>query len=307
MSKKIVSLDDITEEELKLLQNLKKQDIKPKQLQEMINRSRIPVFDKDKILDTSDRWKVLYFKIPDEYLKDKDHADILLWGDVHQGTKFCDEVYAKESLDLTAERGVYIIGMGDLLETAVRDSVGSGVYDQTSIVHEQIEIMTEWLRPHKDRIIGLLSGNHEDRIYDRVGIDVMRIMCKELNVNDLDTGRLICLQVGKQKYSLYVTHGSSGATLPYTKIKQCLALQQYVDADLYAMGHVHAIDSHSRAVHTIDEKTKKIIEYEKIFVITGHYLNYFGSYAHKKGLIPSKKGSPVIKLYKDEHKIRVSI
>lgn len=258
-------------------------------------------------MTTNDVWKILNYEVPKELIKGKEHQDILLWGDVHYGSKFCDKDFAKESLDRTIERNVLIIGMGDLLETATRDSIGAGVYEQDDIVQKQLEEMTEWLKPHQDRIIGLLDGNHEYRIYQQSGLDLSKILCKNLDVNYLGAGKLIRIRVGSQTYSLYATHGSSGATLPYTKIKQCLNLQQYIEADCYAMGHVHALDSHSRAVHEVDKRTKQVIEQEKLFVITGHYLNYFGSYAHRKGLIPSKKGSPVLKLYTNEHKIRVSI
>jgi len=256
---------------------------------------------------SADHWKLVNFEFPLSALGDRDHVNILLWGDVHFGSNFCDHKFAKENLDRTDKRGDYIIGMGDYLETATRDSIGAGVYQQDEIVQEQLEIMEQWLKPHSPRIIGLNDGNHEHRIFIRSGLDLTKILARNVGTKYFGAGRLIRARIGNQTYSIYVTHGSSGATLPYTKIKQCLNMQQYIDADLYAMGHVHALDSHSRAVHELDKRTRKVIESEKIFVLTGHYLNYFGSYAHRKGLIPSKKGSPIIKLYANEKKIRVSI
>ena len=256
---------------------------------------------------TGDQWSLANYEIPSDYIGNKDHIDILLWGDVHLGSNYCDRTFAKESLDRTMDRGVYIIGMGDLLETATRDSIGAGVYQQDEIVQGQLEEMEEWLKPHKDRIIGLLDGNHEHRLFISSGLNLTKILAKNVGTKYLGAGRLLRIRAGNQTYSVYITHGSSGATLPYTKIKQCLNLQQYIDADCYCMGHVHALDSHSRAVHELDKRTRQVVENEKLFVLSGHYLNYFGSYAHRKGLIPSKKGSPVLKLYTDEKKIRVSI
>lgn len=300
----------ISAEWLDVFREFNDKKISPKRAKQIItnmnNNKHTPV-EYSSILDTSDRWEIVKYKIPDKALKGKDHIDILFWGDIHYGSKFCDEVLAKNNLDMTKERGVYIIGMGDLAETALRDSVGAGIYESTSIVHRQLEVLVEWLEPHKDRILGLLLGNHEKRIYDRVGIDINKMLCSELGVNDLEKGRLILLQVGKQNYSLYVTHGSSGATKSHTKILGCFGLQQYIEADLYAMGHVHALDSHCRAVHAIDPDTHKLVEKERVFVLTGHTLNYFGSYAQEKNLVPSRKGNPIVKFYTKEHKIRVSI
>jgi len=276
-----------TKEELKLLKTMRDKNLTVKDIKNLESRISGKGGEIQYKSSSEDKWQLIDFVIPEKELEGKDHIDILMWGDVHYGSRQCDFNFAKESLDHTSERGVYIIGMGDLLECATRDSVGSGVYDQSDIIQGQLETMVEWLTPHKDRVIGLLEGNHERRVYDKTGLDLNKLLCKDVGVN--------------------VTHGASGASLPYTKIKQCLSLQQYIDADLYAMGHVHALDTHSRAIHELDKRSKTMAEKEKIFVLTGHYLNYFGSYAHRKGLIPSKKGSPVIKLYTNEHKIRVSI
>lgn len=305
--KKISTLEDFTEEELRLLKTIRDKNLSAGQIKDLEARLRAPSAKVGDRKNSGDRWKMIDYEVPAELLEGKDHIDILLWGDVHYGSKFCDYNMAKQNLDDSARRGLLIIGMGDLLETATRSSVGSGVYDQQEIVQEQLETMKRWLAPHKDRIIGLLDGNHEERVYKESGLNLTKILCQESGTKYLGAGRLIRIRVGQHVYSLYVTHGSSGATLPYTKIKRCLELRQYIDADLYAMGHVHALDSHSRAVHSVNNRRRTVEEHEHLFVLTGHYLNYFESYAHRKGLIPSKKGSPVIKLYKNEHKIRVSI
>jgi len=240
---------------------------------------------------------------------DKEKASIVPLGDTHIGSRYFDESLLKENLEWCVENDARIILMGDMIETATRDSVGAGVYEQDEIVDTQLEHFYHLFRPVVDEgiVLGLHPGNHEMRIYKSAGLNISKQMSKELKIPYLGWGKLHYLRVGNQRYTMYTTHGSSGARLPHTKIKGALDLANLADAEIYAMGHLHQLSHHIRNFYKPDLRAKKVSEEQKHFLLCGAYLNHWGSYGHIKNYEPVRKGSPKIKLHGDKHKIRVSL
>ncbi len=238
-----------------------------------------------------------------------DRLVLVPFGDLHTGSKHFDEELAREAVDWCVDEGAFVLGMGDMLESATRDSVGSGVYDQTEILQVQMQHLYDILQPlvDKDLLLGMHPGNHELRVYKSSGVDITKIMCRELGVPYLGWGKLHRFKVNDQAYTLYSTHGSSGARLPHTKMKGCLDLANLVDAEIYCMGHLHQLAHHVRNFYTPNSRSKKVDEKQKHFLLCGSYLSHWGSYGHVKSYEPMRKGSPKIKLAGDKHQIRVSL
>jgi len=234
---------------------------------------------------------------------------ILPLSDVHLGSPECNESYFMEIMQWAFENeNVHLILNGDLLEASTRGSVGSGVYEQKMHTGSQLEKMLDILKPFskEGRILGITNGNHEDRIYNMSGVDVTRLMANDLKVPYFKNGGFFKLKVGKENYHMYFTHGSSSASLPYTKIKKTLDLARFINVDLYGNGHVHDTQVHTQDYYSINNRKNIVEQHTRYFVITGHYLNWEG-YAQAKSLVPSKQGTPKIKLHGDKKMIRVSI
>ena len=87
-------------------------------------------------------------------------------------------------------------------------------------------ILSESFNPlaEKNLIVGYLTGNHESRVNKELGIDISKIICKELKIPYLGYAGWSLFYVGNQSYSLYSTHGASSATLKHTKLKSILDL-----------------------------------------------------------------------------------
>lgn len=235
---------------------------------------------------------------------------IIPFSDMHIGSKeFKKEEFERNLKWVYDNPNVYVIGNGDWMEAATRTSVGAGVYDQLMNPQEQMEQLVEYFKPLADegRLLAITNGNHEDRIYKATGMDATKQLANLLGVKFFKEGGFFKIKVGDQNYDMYMTHGSSGATLPHTKIKKCLDLARFIDVDIYAMGHVHELQTHTQGYFYIDRRNKCIKEKDKYFVLTGHYLDYFDSYAQSKSMIPSQTGTPKIKLSGDKHQIRVSL
>ena len=193
--------------------------------------------------------------------------------------------------------------------TATKTSVGAGVFEQDDIVQEQLEKAIKIYKPLADEglILGNHIGNHEARVYNSSGVNLSKIFSQMLNIPYLGVGAAHILRVGKQSYVLYTTHGSSGARLPHTKIANTIKINQMIEADIYAQGHVHQLSHHVQNFYRVNKRNKTIEEAQKHYVITGSYLQHWGSYAHVKNMEPARIGSPKLKLGGLERRIRVSL
>jgi len=239
--------------------------------------------------------------------KGKDYAEIILMGDTHYGSSYCDVERVKSMLDYCLTKEVYLFCMGDWLESATRYSVGSGVYEQLN-PQKQMEDVIEMLRPlaEKNLILGYLSGNHEARITKETGIDVSKVICNILKVPYLGYAGWNLFRIGKQSYTMYALHGSTGARYKYSKMKAIIDSSHYFTAEIIAMGHIHDIIIDSVERQQVN-KSNRTVEYHKQFVVvTGHY-HCYGGYVKEKAYPPSKMGSPKVKLFVNKHDVHISV
>jgi len=237
-----------------------------------------------------------------------DKIQLIPFGDIHYGAKECNLKRAKETIDWVAKHdNARVILMGDLLNSATKSSVGAAVFDENISGQSQYDDVVELLTPIKDKIYGSYIGNHEQRIFNLTGYNITKMMAKELDYKYYGFGCFQKIKVGNNNYVIYGTHGSSGAILPYTKIRKLLDMSAYIDADLYLMGHVHSLQVHTQEVKRVNLRNKQVERKKKYYVLTGHYLDYEDSYAEMKNMRPEKQGSPTITLTGGERHIRVIV
>lgn len=244
-------------------------------------------------------------------LGDIARAIIVPFSDMHYGSPQFNEELFNENLAWARKRDdVWLILNADLIECATRTSIGAGIYEQSETLQQQLEWAIDTFMPFAEegRILGSTNGNHEDRIYKSTGLDVSAIMAGAWGVPYYKNGGFFKIKVSKQNYVFYGTHGSSGAKLPYTKIKSVLNLSSFMEGvDVYFMGHVHDLQTHTQEVQRVNSRNNTVERLERHFVLTGHYLNWENSYAQQASMMPSKQGTPKIKLSGLEHRVRVSI
>lgn len=230
-------------------------------------------------------------------------------GDIHLGAKTCNEQKLMEILDYAWEHQIPIIGMGDWMECGLSDSVGDSVYSSTMNPQKQFNRLVELFEPFAEKglLSGIHEGNHENRISQRVGLDITEMLAKRLNVRRFMDGQFHLIRCGRQSYTGWSHHGASGARLPYTKIKSALDVARFVAAELVMLGHVHSLDSITQSFFTVDKRNKMVVKERRLFVITGHFLEYRESYAAAKLMIPSKTGVAKVCFDAGVHKLNVSI
>lgn len=201
--------------------------------------------------------------------------------------------------------------MGDIAETALKDSVGAGVYEQDEDAQQQIYKAKNIFWDFRDLIDGVVTGNHEQRVYQRTGIDLTRLFCEIMGIGDryLRYQGVIRYSWNKRCYNVSVWHGSGGGATPGGAMNKLQKQAETVFADLYLMGHVHRRQAHTKMIYVPDPRNKQMTLVKQAFVVTGSALTHEHSYAEEKGLPPTEIGFPKIYLsgrnvYKGSRKFR---
>ncbi len=231
-------------------------------------------------------------------------------GDLHLGSKNCDLDLVKKVIKWTKEHDAWWIGMGDWLEHATRHSVGSGVYDQTLTINQQIELATSLFQPIADRCLGLLKGNHEERGVKGDGNDTMSTIANDLRTKNTASGRVPYLgwfsafvitggmrsKETRCSYSGVAFHSYSGnknAGLAFAWVDR--EVRSFIEGvDLIFKAH-----DHNRGMSPPDEGlsfSKSNLGFapcKRYTLLTGHFLEWGGSYAAAKPMKPKPKGTVV--------------
>lgn len=209
----------------------------------------------------------------------------------------------------------YVILNGDILNTAIKSSV-SDIYGETMNPKESLNTAVKIFDPIKDRILCIVGGNHERRIYKDVGFDISEVLAEKLGAYYAGDECYLKIKLGKATgkkgnglpiiYSCYITHGWGSGRTPGSKVNNLAKLADIVLADVYIASHTHFMTSHQDIYLVPDKSHNKLIEMKRTFVSSGAFLKRAG-YAVTKGYPHSKLGSPRVRLAGEKKDVHVSI
>jgi predicted phosphodiesterase len=234
-------------------------------------------------------------------------ADLHL-GDIHSDFKaIMEKIEHIKNTD-----NAYCILDGDLMDAAIASSIGD-TYGASLQPMEQLQQCVKIFEPIKDKILAVLPGNHEGRIYKTDGLDITEIMCSQLGIASRysPTTALLFIRFGKQNmkqhgrpflYTAYVTHGSGGGRKEGGKVNRLADLASIVDADIYIHAHTHLPLVFRESFFRVSGGNSSVAEAEKLFVNTAASLRY-GGYGDKQGYKPASRKSPVIYLSGKKHEM----
>lgn len=225
--------------------------------------------------------------------------------DLHIGDSMCDFKAVMERIEYIRKTpNAYCILDGDLMDTAITSSIGD-TYGANLQPMEQMKQCVKIFEPIKEKILAVLPGNHENRVYKSDGIDLTEIMCSQLGIPSRysPTTALLFIRFGKevtrhnrpQLYTVYVTHGSGGGRKEGGKVNRLADLASIVDADIYIHAHTHLPLVFKESFFRVSGSNSSVALVDKLFVNTAASLNY-GGYGDRMGYKPASKKSPVIYL-----------
>lgn len=250
-----------------------------------------------------------------------EEVELHIGADWHIGDAFCDIDLIKERIDyIKNNKNAYIILNGDLLNNATKTSV-SDSYAERITPMDQLNRAISLLEPIKDKIVAITSGNHEDRTWNKEGIDLMRLVAQQLGIEDRysKTGAFIFLKLGKESrsqhstnkdngilYTLYAIHGSGGGRKEGSKAIRLADMASVIDADIYIHSHTHLPMIMKEAYYRVAKTQKTVTLVDKLFVNTASALNY-GGYGEKFEYKPNSKDTPTIYLNGTKREIKAKL
>ncbi len=234
--------------------------------------------------------------------------------DIHYDNPLFSKHHFEKHIDfILGHPNCYTVGVGDYCEAVTKISKGD-IFKQRASPQEQRDWIIEKLKPIKDRILGMVSGNHDQRIYDLTGIDICKDIAKALNVPYRPEGILLKISFGDNNsrvdgrpytYFIYATHGYGGARTKSAKAVKVERVATWIDADCYIMSHDHVVNVAPDVYLVPDNRTHldeesgfnvgSIQAHRKVLVKSNAFIKW-GGYSERGGFPPVDLETPLIKL-----------
>ncbi len=207
-------------------------------------------------------------------------------GDPHFGhAGFDKKLYVERIASIAKEDDRYTIFMGDQLDAIT-------VYDKRfnpdmSLEHDVDNQRKEWqeltqplidahkLSKDKNKIFGLLHGNHESKIRETSRAYIENHFCTPNEITFLGYKAYIALEVKYNKkvlaqWSIMAMHGSGGG-MP-ERMMADMKIDNYMD--VFLCGHVHQKRYIPGEVYQIDFKTGKVFRRPTASINTGTFCEF---------------------------------
>lgn len=231
-----------------------------------------------------------------------DSISIYPVADVHLGAlehaesewqNFVNELLASDS---------YLILAGDLLNNSVRTVGFTNPYDEKIRPREAKRLMVEYLKPLRDRILCVVTGNHERRTMKDDDQDLTYDICSKLDIEHLYRENIgfMAVSVGQRNYNgkpnntytFAVTHGTGGGIYTGASVNRNERFGNIIDGlDCLISAHVHKGTITKPAKIVIDTQNHCVSMKHYVVVSCVSWLNY-GGYAAQKMLLPAQVSDP---------------
>jgi len=246
-------------------------------------------------------------------LGDLSWVALYVLSDLHYGNPYSDIKRWNHNLEYVAQQpNSFVILNGDLCESSLRTSKGD-IYKQVGSPQDQRDQVIEWLKPVKKKILGMTTGNHEQRIWKEAGIDISEDIAKGVGVTNYDPEGIwlnLKFSTGANRvtgrpysYWVYTTHGYGGARTKGGKAVKAERLATHIRADIYGMSHDHEVnvaplvrlDPNPKTYEKNGQRYGHAEAHRMELVKTNAYLKW-GGYARSGGFSPPDLSTPAILL-----------
>lgn len=176
--------------------------------------------------------------------------ELVVVSDYHYSSPNSDKDAIRNDIEyIKSKDNAYCVLAGDLLDCALKTSLGD-VYTNLSPMTE-LAAMVDLLQPIAHKVVAAVPGNHEERHYRTNGVEMTRLMTRQLGIEDKysEDAAIIFLRVGRDRdsrnhnrpilYTIFLTHGSGGGKKETGKIQRLSDLADIADCDCYICGHTH--------------------------------------------------------------------
>lgn len=230
-------------------------------------------------------------------------------GDVHIGSKGVDYEKFEGYIDwVKKEKNAYIFFTGDIFDTATINSP-TDTFSQTMNLNDAIAYFTKIVSPVKDRIVGVITGNHESRLEKLAGFNPLRAWADMNGIKYAGYSAVVRFRVGthmvKKKqhpnveYVFFIHHSTGGGVTIGGKLNRAQKLTSvFSGADAYICGHNHAKALGEEDIVVLDKngRGEGFLKFQRVYYVSaGSFLKYEG-YPEQKMLPPADTGAPRIRM-----------
>lgn len=196
--------------------------------------------------------------------------------DVHIGSKECDLDGFKAVLrQIMSDDDAYLVLCGDILDNAVCSP--ASVFQGSP--SEAMETAVKLIKPLADsgKILGMVSGNHEQRTSRLADVDISEVLAYRLGVQDVYRQNMAFVRINlkgngtQDTYNLLLMHGASKSRKDRFHVE---------GVDAFISGHVHDPYVGRNARLVFSQKGRVSVE-PIVHVTCCSFLNYGGYGAAK--------------------------
>lgn len=205
------------------------------------------------------------------------------------------EQHLLETIEFGVENDAWFIGLGDYIDFASpsnRQRIASAqLYDNTRGVMVDAaqaltdEVFERFLAPTKGRWLGLLEGHH---FYERPDGSTTDQYLAEL-LDTVHLGWSAAISVKAKDWAaptvIWASHGSGGGQLPGAQLNKIDKVAQWMEADVYLMGHWTRLGAVPINRIVPDFKSMELRHDTKYLVGCGGYSKGYLE-GHRDGLVP---------------------
>jgi len=241
-------------------------------------------------------------------------------GDIHAGSLHCAEKDIKAKVQQVTETdNAYVILMGDLADCILKDDKRFDIgglapwVKKDNILESQRRWLGELLEPlaTQGKILGSLTGNHEEKTHLHQQYDFTRNLCSDLSIPYAGYSAFFVLTFDREnsneshQFIIHAWHGSGAAQTEGARVMRLMRLVNEIgSARAYLMGHLHCISTYH--CDRLSYYRGRVKSQPIIATTTGSWLKAYQqphkdeeftpSYPEIAGYKPSVIGCPVINI-----------
>ena len=213
--------------------------------------------------------------------------------DLHLGSKSCDleffDVWRKTFENAPDNKAIYILG--DMLEFP---TTRIDAYSTVMTTHDALERLIELLKPYKEYIRWVCTGNHEARSLKDFNYDITRSIAERLDAKYSRSDFFDKIIEDDKEFVIYGKHGTKVSRNSNLAMNNFIRDMADIQANLYLQGHNHYCQFTSNYQRGIDDG------HRRYYGFTGHFLKYDG-YARNMGLSMSQPSFMRLSVDKNLH------
>ena len=224
-----------------------------------------------------------------------DYVDIVPIADLHIGHPgFKQEVFDRIAKYILDGPNVYWFGGGDLFENALLSRYAAG---QSMSARNQRHKLQELLSPLSAKCIGLIDGNHEERLLNKQGDLYIEILAEIIGVPYLGQELNLVVSADRRTYKIYGFHSTIASKTPglAQNVNERDIEKWMGDTDVLFRFHNHYRDVQIVRFMSIDQTNLVRVWHDRAFVLGGACMDQ-ARYLKNKGQRPTKLGAAGVRL-----------